>query len=62
MSVYSTSVFIREYGMTMMDISQKYGISKNVIYRLHYQGKLRDFIYIKEQELNRESNHEEIKK
>jgi len=43
-----TSKFIREYGMTCIQIANKYGFNKSYIWILHQRGTLHKFI--KEQE------------
>ncbi len=43
-----TSKFIREYGMTMVGLANKYQVSTSVIYILDARGQLHD--YIAEQE------------
>jgi len=48
-----TSKFIREYGMTCVQISNKYGFNKSYIWILHQRGELHDFI--KEQEVASQS-------
>jgi len=39
-----TSKFIREYGMTCIQIANKYGFNKSYIWILHQRGELHDFI------------------
>jgi len=47
---YKTSKFIREYGMTLVQIAKKYNMSTSYIRILHLQDELHD----KEQESKRE--------
>ena len=47
-----TSKFIREYGMTIQEMTVRYNISSTYVLKLHYQDKLHDFI--DEQESKRE--------
>jgi len=44
MSKKLTSKFKRQYGMTLMEMQEKYGVSINYILILHYKGELKDFI------------------
>lgn len=46
-----TSKFIREYGMTCLQIAQKYNVSKSFIWILDRVGELHQFI--EEQELKK---------
>jgi len=39
-----TSKFIREYGMTLIEIADKYKVNKSYIWILHQRGELHDFI------------------
>jgi len=43
-----TSKFIREYGMTLPQLAERYNVSTYFLYILHQRGELHDFI--KEQE------------
>ena len=48
--VKRTSKFIREYGMTLQEMSDKYGYSTLYIWSLHQRGDLHKFIEEHEQE------------
>ena len=39
-----TSKFIREYGMTLEEMSNKYGYTINYLWILHQRGELHQFI------------------
>ena len=39
-----TTIFIRQYGMTLKEMSQKFGGTTQFIYRMHRQGNLKEFI------------------
>ena len=39
-----TSKFIREYGMTLQQLSDKYDMKTGYLYILHQRGELHDFI------------------
>jgi len=39
-----TSKFIREYGMTLIHMANKYGVNKSYIWILHQRGELHQFI------------------
>lgn len=39
-----TSKFIREYGMTLIQMADKYGVNKSYIWILHQRGELHNFI------------------
>ena len=41
---YRTSKFIREYGLTLAQISEKYNVSATYLRILHLQGELHKFI------------------
>ena len=45
-----TSKFIREYGLTLLEISVKYNVSYYYAYILHQRGDLHRFIDRKEKE------------
>jgi len=44
----TTSKFIREYGMTLRRLSEKYKSTYGYLYILHQRGELHDFIKEKE--------------
>jgi hypothetical protein len=39
-----TSKFIREYGMTLIQMANKYDVNKSYIWILHQRGELHQFI------------------
>jgi hypothetical protein len=39
-----TSKFIREYGMTIQEMTVRYNVSSTYVLKLHYQDKLHTFI------------------
>ena len=48
-----TSKFIREYGMTLIQMADKYGVNKSYIWILHQRGELHTFI---DEQEKREAN------
>ncbi len=45
-----TSKFIREYGITLKKLADKYAMSSGYVYLLHLKGELRAFIAEQEKE------------
>ncbi len=41
---YKTSKFVREYGLTLQQIADKYNMSTSYIRILHLQGELHQFV------------------
>jgi len=57
--IKKTSKFIRQYGMTLKDMSSKYNYTIHYLWSLHLQGKLHEFIKQQDAKQKLESNIEE---
>jgi len=56
--IKKTSKFIREYGMTLRQMSDRYSFTTNYLWILHQRGDLHDFIK-RQREIAEEKNEAE---